>query len=103
MDQETFNFLERYINNPSPTGFEGRGQRIWLDYIKPYVDEAYLDHFNNAIAIINPTAQFKVMMESHGDEISWLVNYIGEKGFLHVIPNGGADPDVCPGKRALIH
>lgn len=36
------------------------------------------------------------MLEAHADEISWIVNYIDEKGFLHVIPNGGADPIVCP-------
>mgnify|MGYP003580223543 FL=1 len=103
MDQQTFQFLERYINNPSPTGFERKGQKMWLDYLMPYIDDHYMDNYNNAVGIINPEHKYKIMLESHGDEISWLVNYIGEKGFLHVIPNGGADADVCPGKRALIH
>ena len=31
-------FLKEYLNNPSPTGFEASGQKIWLDYIRPYVD-----------------------------------------------------------------
>ena len=36
-------FLEKYINNASPTGFESAGQKVWLDYIKPYVDEYFVD------------------------------------------------------------
>lgn len=103
LDKHSINFLTKYINNPSPSGFERVGQQMWLDYLKPYIDEFYLDHHNNAVGIINPKAKFKVMLEAHGDEISWIVNYITKKGFLHVIPNGGADPQVCPGKQALIH
>ena len=26
-------FLEAYLNNASPTGFETEGQKLWLDYI----------------------------------------------------------------------
>lgn len=103
MDKQSLNFLEQYINNPSPSGFERKGQKMWLDYLKPNVDECYLDHYNNAVGIVNPQAKFKIMLESHADEISWIVNYIDDKGFLYVIPNGGADPAVCPGKQALIH
>ena len=35
----SISFLEKYINNASPTGFESEGQKIWLDYIKPYIDD----------------------------------------------------------------
>lgn len=103
MDKKAIDFLGRYINNPSPTGFERSGQKLWLEYVKSFVDTYYLDNYNNAIGIINPDVAFKIMLEAHGDEISWLVNYIDGKGFLHVIPNGGSDPEVCPGKRAMIH
>lgn len=103
MDRQAFNFLTNYINNSSPSGYELQGQNIWLDYLKPYLDDSYIDSYNNAVGIINPKAKFKIILEAHADEISWIVNYIDEKGFLHVIPNGGADPIVCPGKTALIH
>ncbi|HET6991281.1 MAG TPA: M42 family peptidase, partial [Bacteroidia bacterium] len=49
-------FLERYINNPSPTGFESPGQQIWLDYIKPYIDEHFVDTYGTAVGVINPKA-----------------------------------------------
>ena len=32
------NFLRRYLNNASPTGFEWSGQQLWLDYLRPYLD-----------------------------------------------------------------
>ena len=31
-------FLEKYLNNPSPTGFESEGQKLWLDYMKPLMN-----------------------------------------------------------------
>ena len=38
-------FLEDYINNPSPTGFESGGQKLWLNYIKPYIDTHFVDTY----------------------------------------------------------
>ena len=77
---ESLNFLENYINNPSPTGFEWAGQRLWLDYLKPYVDDTYIDNYGTAVGIINPDAPYKVVIEAHADEISWFVNYITKDG-----------------------
>jgi putative aminopeptidase FrvX len=47
-----------------------------MDYIKPYVDEIRTDSYGSAMAIINPDAEYKVVIEAHCDEISWYVNYI---------------------------
>ena len=44
MDKQSEEFLYKYLNNHSPTGFESSGQRIWLDYIKPYIDDLSLIH-----------------------------------------------------------
>jgi len=38
-DQQSLDFLTKYLNTASPTGFESEGQKVWMDYIKPYVDE----------------------------------------------------------------
>lgn len=96
-------FFEKYINNPSPTGFEWQGQRLWLDYLKPYVDETYIDNYGTAVGIINPKAKYKVVIEAHADEISWFVNYITKDGFIYVIRNGGSDHQIAPSKRVNIH
>jgi hypothetical protein len=47
-------FFEELINTPSPTGFEWTGQKVWLDYITPYVDETFVDTYGTAVATINP-------------------------------------------------
>ena len=57
-------FLEKYINNPSPTGFEKDGQKLWLDYINPYVDDYFTDNYGNAVAVINPEKKYKVVIEA---------------------------------------
>ncbi len=96
-------FLFKYLNNASPTGFEAEGQKLWIDYIKPYVDETHLDNYGTAYAIINPGKKYKVVIEGHADEISWFVNYISDDGFLQVIRNGGSDHTIAPSKKVNIH
>lgn len=96
-------FLYNYLNSNSPTGFEVEGQRIWLDYVKQYSDDYITDTYGSAAAIINPGAEYKVVIEAHCDEISWFVNYISKEGYIHVIRNGGSDYVIAPSKRAKIH
>lgn len=96
-------FLERYLNNASPTGFESEGQKMWLDYIKPYIDEWHLDNYGTMYAVINPGKDYKVVIEGHSDEISWFVNFISDDGLISVIRNGGSDQIIAPSKRVNIH
>ena len=96
-------FLEKYLNNPSPTGFESEGQKLWLDYMKPYVDEYIVDNYGSVAGIINPGKKYKVVIEAHADEISWFVNYITKDGFIYLMRNGGSDHMIAPSKRVNIH
>ncbi|MFZ9589657.1 MAG: M42 family metallopeptidase [Chitinophagaceae bacterium] len=99
----SYSFLRNYINTPSPTGFESGGQKVWLNYIKPFVDEVMTDPYGTAVGIINPQEKFKVVIEAHDDEISWFVNYISESGLIYLKRNGGVDHQIAPGKRVFIH
>ena len=45
INKESEKFLEIYLNNPSPTGFESSGQKIWLDYVKPYIHDYFVDTY----------------------------------------------------------
>ncbi|NVO30501.1 M42 family metallopeptidase [Hymenobacter lapidiphilus] len=103
MRQESFDFLQKYLNNPSPTGFEKEGQQIWLEYLKPYIDTHFVDTYGTVVGVINPEAEYKVVIEAHADEISYFVNFITESGFLYLRKNGGSDPLVAPSKRVNIH
>ena len=96
-------FLKNYINNPSPVGFESGGQKLWLEYLKPYVDTHFSDPYGTAVGVINPTETFKVVIEAHADEISWFVNYITDQGLIYLKRNGGVDHQVAPAKRVIIH
>ncbi len=96
-------FLEKYLNNASPTGFEADGQKIWMEYLKPYVDTFITDTYGTAVAVINPDAKYRVVIEGHADEISWYVNYITDDGLIYVIRNGGSDHQIAPSKRVHIH
>ncbi|NJB82874.1 M42 family metallopeptidase [Wenyingzhuangia aestuarii] len=103
LNQKSLDFLEQYLNNASPTGYESKGQEIWMDYLKPYVDEFITDAYGTAVGVINPKAEYKVVIEGHSDEISWYVNYITDNGLIHVIRNGGSDHIIAPSKRVNIH
>jgi putative aminopeptidase FrvX len=103
MRSESFAFLQRYLNNPSPTGFEKEGQKLWLDYLKPYIDEYFVDTYGTVVGVINPQAKYKVVIEAHADEISYFVNYITKEGYIYVRRNGGSDALVAPSKRVNIH
>ncbi|MGV6860406.1 MAG: M42 family metallopeptidase [Putridiphycobacter sp.] len=101
--KKSINFLEKYLNNASPTGFEKEGQKLWLNYIKPYIDDYWVDNYGSVVGIINPKAKYKVVIEAHADEISWFVHYITKDGFIYLRRNGGSDHQIAPSKRVNIH
>ena len=103
LNKKSHAFLKQYLNNPAPTGYEWESQKIWMDYLKPYVDEFITDTYGTAVGVINPEAEFKVVIEAHSDEISWYVNYISDKGLISVIRNGGSDHMIAPSKWVDIH
>jgi putative aminopeptidase FrvX len=103
MDKKSKEFLYKYLNNASPTGFESSGQQIWLDYLKPYVSEYITDVYGTAVGVINPKGAYKVVIEGHADEISWFVSYITEEGYIYVKRNGGSDHQIAPSMRVNIH
>ncbi len=103
MDNKSKEFLYKYLNNAAPTGFEVEGQKIWLDYIKPYVDSYEVDTYGSVYGVINPEADYKVVIEAHADEISWFVNYVTKEGYIYVVRNGGSDHQIAPSMRVNLH
>src|SRR6476620_8051328 len=103
LNKSSLSFLETYLNNASPTGYESNGQKIWMNYLKPFVDTFITDTYGSAVGVINPEAKYRVVIEGHSDEISWYVNYITDDGLIYVIRNGGSDHQIAPSKRVNIH
>src|SRR5690606_918811 len=101
-------FLYKYLDNASPTGFEAAGQQIWLDYLKPYIDEQIVDVYGTAVGVIHAgenaaNKEYKVVIEAHSDEIAWFVNYINDQGYIYVRRNGGSDAAIAPSMRVNLH
>lgn len=103
LTDQSLQFFRNYINNASPVGFETWGQKLWLEYLKPYVDTHYVDPYGTAVGVINPEHPFKVVIEAHADEISWFVNYITAEGLIYLKRNGGVDHQTAPASRVFIH
>jgi putative aminopeptidase FrvX len=101
--ESSLTFLKNYLNNPSPTGFESEGQKMWLNYIKPHIDDYFVDTYGTVVGVINPDAPYKVVIEAHADEISWFVHYITKDGLIYLRKNGGSDHQIAPSKRVNIH
>src|SRR6185437_16060373 len=103
ISETSMNFLKTYMNTASPVGAESNGQKLWLNYVKSYVDNTFTDPYGTAVGVINPDKPFKVVIEAHADEISWFVNYINPEGLIYLKRNGGVDHQIAPSQRVIIH
>jgi putative aminopeptidase FrvX len=103
MRSASLKFLETLINTPSPSGFETRGQRVWLNYVNEFADATETDAYGNAVAWLNRGGSPRLMLAAHADEIAMTVNYINEKGFISVRRVGGIDPAITKAQRVTIH
>ena len=63
LNEKSLAFFEKYLNNAAPTGYEWEGQKIWMEYLKPYVDEFITDNYGTAVGVINPDAPYKVVIK----------------------------------------
>ncbi len=103
MRTESFEFFKTLMGTPSPSGFEAAGQKVWCDYARQFADEVRTDAYGNAVAVLNPGGDPKVVFDGHADELGMMVKYIDDKGFIYVQRIGGIDPALVRGKRVDIH
>lgn len=103
MRTESLEFLKQLITTPSPSGYESAAQRIWCGYVRPLADQVRTDAYGNAIAVLNPDGDPKIVLDGHMDEIGLMIKHICDKGFLYFQGIGGVDPALVRGKRVNIH
>jgi endoglucanase len=103
MREQSLRFLETLINTPSPSGFETRGQRVWLDYVSKFAEATETDAYGNAVAWLNRGGSPRLMLAAHADEIAMTVNFITEQGYIYVRRVGGVDPAITKAQRVTIH
>lgn len=95
-------FLLELLKTSSPSGLEMAIQKKWRDYVKQFADEVRTDVAGNVIAILNPDAEFKVLLAGHADEIALMVNRIDENGYLFFDKVGGVNIKAAVGMRVTV-
>jgi len=103
MRESSLAFLKTLVNTPSPTGYETRGQRVWLDYVAPFAEETFSDAYGNCVAVLNRGGSPRLMLAAHADEIAMAVSYINDQGFIYVRKLGGVDAAITKAQRVIIH
>lgn len=102
MDQESKSFLKEFLAQCGPSGFEQKSQDFWVKRTEKFVERMDRDVHGNAVGIIHPDAEFKVMLAGHCDEIGFVISHISKEGCVYVIPIGGIDPGVLPGSQVKV-
>jgi putative aminopeptidase FrvX len=101
IDKASKDFLLDYLNTPSPTGFEHRGQKKWADYMRGFAHTVENDAYGTAWATLQGAGASpkRVMLEAHADEIGYMVKYISKSGFIYLDRVGGSDSATGRGRR----
>jgi len=103
LDKRSHDFLQRFVDAPSPSGFERPAQEVWREYVSDFADRVESDVQGNSIGVINEGGNPKVMLIGHCDEVGFMVRYVNDKGFVYFGAIGGVDPNIVPAMRVVIH
>jgi endoglucanase len=101
-----YEFLKTLLNTPSPSGFETRGQKVWVDYASRFADSVEVDSYGNAYATLNPgtgKGDPTILISGHVDELGFMVSHISDDGYLSIKGIGGVDNTLVRGQRVTIH
>lgn len=96
-------FLKNLIDTPTPTGFESAGALMLGRLIKEKTGiQPTIDVHGNLHAVYDIGAKHTVMLEGHGDEIGYMVEYIDPKGFVYFQRLGGIVVALSAAERVRI-
>ena len=54
INDDALAFLQRLVETPSPSGFEGANAAHFREYVAPFADTVTTDRMGNVIASVNP-------------------------------------------------
>ena len=102
MRPQSLEFLKTIVNTPSPSGYEENAASVYRAYCKDFADDITTDVHGNVAAILNPQADFRIMLAGHMDEIGLIIHYIDDQGFLYFKTIGGHDGSIIVGQRVWV-
>lgn len=95
--------LVNYLNTPTPTGSEHSGMLLLGRHISARTGfKPSIDVHGNLHAHYDAGAKMTVMLEGHGDEIGYIVEYIDNDGFIYFQPLGGVSSVASSAERVRI-
>jgi len=103
MRKDSLDFLRKLLSTPSPSGYEAANQRVWCAYARKFADEVRTDAYGNAVAVLNPDGDPKIVLDGHVDELGLMIKNIDDKGYIYFQRIGGVDPALVRAKRVNIH
>lgn len=102
MQDAAKDFFVRLLETPSPSGYEEPVQELVREYCEAFADSVTTDLHGNVIVGCNPTAERRILLAGHCDQIGLLVSFIDENGYLYSQTVGGWDPQQLIGQRMTI-
>ncbi|MDZ7343013.1 MAG: M42 family metallopeptidase [candidate division KSB1 bacterium] len=89
---------------PGVSGYEEPAAQVFMQYLKPYVDELRRDHLGGVIGVKKGDSESpRVMIDAHLDEIGFMVKRIDENGFIKFFPLGWNFSQPLLDRRVVIH
>ena len=95
-------FLYEMLDTMSVSGHEIGLQKKVIKEMTAYADEIRTDMTGNVICVLNPDAEFKVLLAGHIDEIGLIVTQIRSDGLLKVAKAGGIRVLTYPGHQVMV-
>ncbi|MCP8617783.1 M20/M25/M40 family metallo-hydrolase [Salirhabdus salicampi] len=102
METSSRKFLQTLLTTPSPSSMEMQIQKKWMNYVQSFAHKIKTDNAGNVIGILNPDAEFKLLLAGHCDEIGLIVTKIEDNGFVRFTKMGGISPKLAPGMKVDI-
>ena len=95
-------FLKDLLTTPSVSGYEEMIQAKALAFGKEFTNTQLTDPSGNAISVVNPEAEHKILLCGHIDEIGFVVTHIDDAGRLHLTGAGGVRPRLYIGSPVQV-
>ena len=102
MEKAAKDFLIELVTTPGVSGYEQPVQNIVRKYAESFAEEVTTDLHGNVSLSVNSSADTRVMLAGHCDQIGLVVSQIDENGFIYTQTVGGWDPQQLIGQRMTV-
>jgi len=100
-NSELVDVLRELSEAKGAPGYEDEVRELITKFVKNYVDKLTVDKLGNLITI-KGEGRPKIMLAAHMDEVSLMVRYIDDHGFIKFVNLGSIPPYVLLGQEIAI-